>query len=302
MLRPLSVAAAFAVAACVFAPAPAQNAKEPDTVRIGMTQSIFVDIPPVLVQMFAPSFGELTRECSGLTGQMVVGGDAFELSQRLRAKEVDFAVYQGVEFAWASQKHGDLVPLMVAINRHRFIKAYLVVRKDSTATGFADIKGKDIAFPLKSKEHCRLFLERNCTDCGHCEPKAFFGHVTRPGSTETALDKVCSGDLAAAIVENAALENYQTIKPGCAAKLRVAKTSETFPVAAIVYRKGAINPEVLTKFKEGMLNANKNDRSRELMNVFQVTAFEPVPGDYAQTCADILRAYPPPEPTKVSQR
>ena len=302
MVRPLSVALAFAFATCVLAPAPAQSSKDPDTVRIGMTQSIFVDIPPILVQMFAPSFGELTRECSGLGGQMVVGGDAFELSKKLRAHEVDFAVYQGVEFAWALQRHDDLVPLMVAINRHRFIKAYLVVRKDSDVTGFADIKGKDIAFPLKSKEHCRLFLERNCNDCGQCEPKAFFGHMTRPGSTETALDNVCAGRLAAAIVENSALENYQSLKPGCAAKLRVAKTSETFPVAAIVYRKGAVSPAVLAKFKEGMVNANKNDRSRELMNVFQVTAFEPVPADYFQTCADIVRAYPPPEPTKVSQR
>jgi len=88
-----------AVPFAVLAPAPGQSSKDPDTVRIGMTQSIFVDIPPILVQMFAPSFGELTRECSGLGGQMVVGGDAFELSKKLRAHEVDFAVYQGVEFA-----------------------------------------------------------------------------------------------------------------------------------------------------------------------------------------------------------
>src|ERR1041384_4524016 len=104
---------------------------------------------------------------------------------------------------------------MVAVNRHRYLKAHLVVRKDSAAAGFADIKGKDLALPRKSKEHVRLFLERNCFDCGQCDPKAYFGELTRPMSTETALDDVCGGRVHATVVEAVAFENYQTIKPGC---------------------------------------------------------------------------------------
>jgi ABC-type phosphate/phosphonate transport system substrate-binding protein len=301
MLSRLSLVALATIAAVTVSTLPAQEKeKHPDPVRIGFAQSIFVDVPPILVQLFAPSFNELTKECTGLNARMVVGGDPFEMSRKLRAHELDFAVYQGVEFAWASQKYPDLTPLMVALNRHRYLKAHLVVRKDNTATCFADIKGRDLALPKKSKEHVRLFLERNCFDCGQCDPKAFFSDVVRPMSTETALDQVCAGQVHATVVEAVAFENYQTIKPGCCAKLKVLKTSETFPVGVIAYRKGQVSEATLNRFRDGMVSANKNERTREMMNLYQITSFEPVPDDYAQTCADIVKAYPPPEPAKVS--
>ena len=303
MLRTLSLVLLAALGAVSVSPLPAQNQETyPDPVRIGFSQSIFVDVPPILVQLFAPSFNELTKECTGLNARMIVGGDPFEMSRKLRAQDLDFAVYQGIEFAWASQRYPEVTPLMVAVNRHRYLKAHLVVRKDNPAAGFADIKGKDLALPRKSKEHVRLFLERNCADCGQCVPKAYFGELTRPMSTETALDDVCAGRVHATVVEAVAFENYQTIKPGCSAKLKVLKTSETFPVGVIAYRKGQVSEATLTRFKDGMVSANKNDRTREMMNLYQITAFEPVPADYAQTCADIVKAYPPPEPAKVSRQ
>ena len=288
-------------AAGMVAPLPAQEKSE-EPIRIGMSQSIFVDVPLILVKLFAPSFNDLTFECTGLEAKMSVGGDPFELTRKVRAHEVEFGVYQGVEFAWAAQKHDDLVPLMIALNRHKFLKAHLVVRKDNDAASFTDIRGKDLALPKRSKEHCRLFLERNCADCGQCEPKTFFSELKRPNSTETALDDICAGRVNAAVIEAVALENYENIKPGCFARLKVIKTSETFPVGVIAYHKGAVSEPILKKFRDGMISANKNERTREMMNVYQITAFEAVPADYTQTLADIVKAYPPPEPAaKVSQ-
>ena len=300
MLRALSAVLLLSCLLLFAVPLPAQD-KDPDPIKIGMNESLFVDVSPFLVKLFAPSFNELCRDCTGFPTQMVQCGNPFQTTKQVRDGQLHFGVYQGVEFAWASQKYDDLVPLMVAINRHPNIKAHLVVKKDSAVTGFADLKGKDIAYPLKSKEHCRLFLERNCSDCGQCEPKTFFSQVTRPGGTERALDDVCSGTVQAAIVETVALESYESIKPGCFARLRVVKASERFPVGVIAYRKGNLSEATLAKFRTGMINANKNERTREMMNMYQITAFEPVPSDYAQTCADIARAYPPPESLKVSQ-
>jgi ABC-type phosphate/phosphonate transport system substrate-binding protein len=284
-------------------PAPAAQEKDEEPIRIGMSQSIFVDVPLILVKLFAPSFNDLTYECTGLEAKMMVGGDPFELTRKVRGGEMEFGVYQGVEFAWVSQKHDDLVPLMIALNRHKYLKSHLVVRKDSEASGFGDLRGKDLALPKRSKEHCRLFLERSCADSGQCEPKTFFSELKRPNSTETALDEVCAGRVAATVVESVALESYENIKPGCFARLKVIKTSETFPVGVIAYKKGTVSDPVLKKFKDGMISANKNERTREMMNVYQITAFEPVPADYHQLLADIVRAYPAPEAgAKVSQK
>jgi ABC-type phosphate/phosphonate transport system substrate-binding protein len=299
MLRALSAVLVLPCAFVLAAPLPAQD-KQPDAIKIGMNESLFVDVSPFLVKLFAPSFNELCKECTGFTTQMVQSGNPFQTTKQVRDGTLHFGVYQGVEFAWASQKHDDLVPLMVAINRHPNIKAHLVVQKDNPATSFADLKGKDVAYPLKSKEHCRLFLERNCADCG-ADPKSFFSQVTRPGGTERALDDVCTGAVQAAIVETVALESYESIKPGCFARLKIVKASERFPVGVIAYRKGQLSEATLAKFRAGMINANKNERTREMMHMYQITAFEPVPSDYAQTCADIAKAYPPPESWKVSQ-
>lgn len=301
MLRPLSVLLLLALSFALISQAPAQT-KTGEPVRIGMNQSLFVDVSPILVKLFAPSFNELCKQCTGIETQMVQSGDPFETTKLVKAGKLQFGVYQGVEFAWASQRHPDLVPLMVAINQHPNIRGHLVVRKDNNALGFADVRGKEVAYPFKSKEHCRLFLERHCADCGQCEPKTFFSDVVRTNSTEAALDAVCTGKVTAAVVETVALDNYQAIKPGCFARLRVVKASERFPVGVIAYQKGQVDQAVLNKFRDGMVAANKNERTREMMNIYQITAFEPVPADYAQTCADIVKSYPPPEGTKVSQR
>lgn len=264
-------------------------------IQIGMTKSIFVDVPPVLIQIVTPTFNALTRECTGLNGHMVVGGDAFELCKRLEANELQFACFQGIEYAWVHERHPDIVPMMVAIYRHHHLRANLVVRKDSDVAGFQELRGKDLALPRKSKEHCRLFLERNCNDCGQCESKDFFNKVTRPMSMEGALDDVCAGRVQACIVDAVALENYTSIKPGCAARLRVAKQSETFPPAVICYRKGALPEETLAKFRSGMMNANKSEKTREMMNMYMISSFEPLPSDYFFTVSEILKTYPTPQ-------
>jgi hypothetical protein len=43
-----------------------------------------------------------------------------------------------------------------------------------------------------------------------------------------------------------------------------------------------------------MENANKNATGRNLMGIMQMTGFEPVPNDYNQQLAEVLKLYPPP--------
>jgi ABC-type phosphate/phosphonate transport system substrate-binding protein len=268
-------------------------------IHIGMSKSIFVDVPQILVQLAAPTFNQLTKESTGLNGQMVVGGDPFELCRRLHDNQVQLAVFQGIEYAWVHQHHPEMVPMMVAVYRQPHLKANLVVRKDNEATNFNDLRGKGLALPKKSKEHCRLFLERGC-DEGGCPPQKFFGQVTRPSSMEGALDDVCAGNVEACVIDAQALENYQSIKPGCAARLKIIKQSEIFPAAVICYRKGILSDDTLNRFRTGMIGAHKSEKSRELMSMYMITAFEPLPPDYFQTVTDILKSYPAPAITKVS--
>jgi ABC-type phosphate/phosphonate transport system substrate-binding protein len=284
-------------------PVPAEELKTPEPVRIGMVSTLFNDIPPALIEFVGFPFKTLMKEFTGLEGQLKVGGDAYEVGKKLIDNKLDLAVFHGFEFGWAAQKFPSLRPLTIAVSKHRQVRAFLVVRADSDVKSFGDLKGKDVGFPRKSKEHSRLFMERSCNDCAQCNARGFFNQVLAAANVDDALDDVLRGKLQGVVTDTMSLEEYEQIKPGCFARLRVIKQSEPFPPAVVVYRDGALDAATLQKFRDGMISANQSPRGRDIMSIFKMTAFEPVPDNYAQMIADIVRHYPAPEPVeKVSQK
>ncbi len=278
-----------------FASFPEASERSPAApVKIGMVQSIFTDVPPVLINFLGPQFNSLVKEFTGLPGHMTVGKDAYDVGQQLTDGSVQFGVFHGIEFGWARQKYPDLKPLMVAIYKHRNVHAHLVVRNDSEHKNVGDLKGKDIGLPLFTKEHCRIYLKRQTLEAAQCDPKAFFAKVLKPLNAESALDEVVGGELAAALVDTTSLECYQDVKPGCFRRLKVLKVSENFPVAVIAYKEGMVPAAVITRFREGMMNANKSERGRDMMNTFKISGFEPIPAGYLDQVANIVKLYPAP--------
>jgi ABC-type phosphate/phosphonate transport system substrate-binding protein len=275
------------------APAAQGEAGSGDTVRIGLVQTLFRDVPMPLVQMLMGPFRSLMRDQTGLEGELVTVKDALTLGRQLREDKMQLGVFHGLEFGWAREKYPDLRPLCIAINRHRELHAFFMVREDSTVKQLTDLKGKVVALPFRSREHCRLFLQKQCAGEGQ-EPDHFFAKVVVSPHVEAALDDVLRGKVQAAVVDGVALDCYHNVKPGCHARLKMCLQSEVFPPAVVAYRQGALDQETLNRFKNGMITANQNERGRELMTMWQLTAFEAIPADFDQTLANILKAYPGP--------
>src|SRR5262249_48785395 len=157
---------------------------------------------------------------TGLAGQLVVACGPFAAAGELFDRKLDLAVFHSFEFAWVQQKHPELRPFMVAVNSQRSVCAYVLVRKeDSTLASFADLKGKDFSVPKRTREHCRLFLERTCQADSPCTVKDYFNRVVASENVETALDDLCLGKVQAALVDTIGLEFYKDLKPGCFARL-----------------------------------------------------------------------------------
>lgn len=292
-MSPLKTAVSCGLLVCLaLGLAPAQEAKKPVAapMSIGMAKGFFNDISPALVAFVKPSFAGLMKECTGLDGQLVVGGDYLQLTKDLKEKKLQLAVYHGFEFAWAREVDPELQPLMIAINHFQHVHAHLMVKAEGDINSFADLKGKEVSFHYCSKEHCRLFLEKNAAG----GTKSFFQKVSRPGNSFKALDEVLTGAVPAAIVDKNSLATYAENNPSRRAKLKIAVNSEKFPAAVIVYRKGCLDEPTLKKFRDGMLAANQNERCREIMHMYSVTAFEPLPADYEQNLVDIMKSYPAP--------
>jgi ABC-type phosphate/phosphonate transport system substrate-binding protein len=273
--------------------APAQDKVAVETVKIGMVSTLFRDVSPAMVQIMMPPFQTLMRAQTGLEGEFVTVANAQGLGGQLSEGQVQLGVFHGFEFAWAQQKYPDLRPLVIAVNRLRTLHAYLVVRSDAKVAGLADLRGKTLALPRKTREHCVVFLERECRQM-KCESKEFFGKIVNHSSIEDALDDVLRDNVQAALVEGVSLDSYNQVKPGCFARLKVLKQSEGFPASVVAYRQGAIDDVTLAKFREGMITANQNARGKELMAMWKLTAFENVPADFQQSLDAILKAYPAP--------
>ena len=175
-----------------------------------------------------------------------------------------------------------------------------MVRNDSEATGVADLKGKAVSVPRRTREHCILFLERELKLQG-AEAKDYFGSVVNHASIEDALDDILRGKVQAALVDGVSLDTYEQVKSGCFARLKVLTKSEAFPAAVVAYKQGTLDKATLGKFRNGMINANQTSRGRDLMGMWKLTAFESIPEDFPQTLAAILKAYPAPAPAARSK-
>jgi ABC-type phosphate/phosphonate transport system substrate-binding protein len=270
---------------------PACRGSEP--IRIGMAESLVRDIPKAVVEAGIPSFRFLMQQATGLRSTVVPPLSAEELTAKLDKDELKLAVLQGVEFAWALEKHPQIRPLAIVVNRQRDREAVLVVRKDSGVQKFRDLKGRSVGLPLRSRLHCHLFLERLCRECG-LAPQSFFSRITGPESIEDALDDVVDGVVPAVMVDRVGIAAYARRKPGRFDKLKILCTSERFPDTVVAYRAGAFDEPTLQHFRDELIKADKKLIGRHILTLWMVTAFEPIPADYDDLLRATRRTYPVP--------
>jgi ABC-type phosphate/phosphonate transport system substrate-binding protein len=296
MLGMLVVMAGLAATVSPRSPAE-ETVREGDTVRIGMVNSLFKDVPETTMMAMMQPFGAVMRTQTGVSGQLVPGGDYDKLGRQIAESKIHLGVLHGVEYAWVRQKHPELRALVVAVNHYRQLRAHLIVSGTDSATRLEDLQDKVLSLPAKTREHCLLFLDRRCKQSKK-SPSTFFAKVATPPNVAEALDDVIDGLAQVTVADAVALNWFKEQKPGRYARLRILESSEAFPAGAIIFRPGTIDERTLDKFRSGMMNANRTILGRELLTLWHLSAFESVPDDYDQTLADIAKVYPPPNAGK----
>jgi ABC-type phosphate/phosphonate transport system substrate-binding protein len=276
------------------APASDETPK-PAILRVGVIKSMFRDTPAPLVQLVMRPFKTMLETETGMTGEIVMGGDHDHLGTQLKNDKVQLGVFQGIEFAWARQKNPQLQPLIICVNKEPFVKAAVVVRADSKFNTVADLNDQDIALPRMSREHCYLFLQRRCSK-PDTTPDKTFNKITTPSNAEDALDDVVDNLVQAALIDLNAFDAYKASKPGRAGKLKILLQSEPFPCGIVAYNPGILDPTMLGRIKSGLLNAGKTQQGKNFLEMCRITGFEPVPDSYDQLFRDIAKAYPPTSP------
>jgi len=277
--------------------APAEDIVRTSPVRIGVVGSAFRDTPEPMLNLVMRPLKSLLESQTGLTGNMVAGGDACRLAGQLAEDKVQLAIFHGFEFAWARQKYPELKPLLLAVNPPSCALACVVIRRDWHISSPVDLKGKRLVLATRTREHCRLYLERRCCPCG-IETKEFFSEIATTPDQEEALDGVLHGRADVTVVDGTALENYAERKPGCFAKLKTFMESEPFPWAVIACDPAHLDEATQKRFCEGMIKATETRKGKQLLTICRIAGFKPVPKDYCQDLRHIIKAYPPPPTEK----
>jgi ABC-type phosphate/phosphonate transport system substrate-binding protein len=263
----------------------------PTNIRVGIVRSLFRDIPEPLIKVSMIPFRALMHEQTGLDCDLIPPTDAYDLADHLAKHEVQIAVFQGFEFAWVLEKHPELKPLVIAVNKHRHRKAHLIVRDDYQGASVANLKGKELAIPTRSRDHCRLFVERACQESGQSTSQ-FFSKINGKLNVEDALDLLADDGLQAVVVDDVALECYQRRKPGRFGQLKDLCQSEWFPDTIVAYSPGVFSTAMVDRVRHGLMTSDKSAVGRQLLTLWLMTQFEQIPHDFDKMLSDISKAYP----------
>jgi ABC-type phosphate/phosphonate transport system substrate-binding protein len=284
--------AAFVLALAV---SPAAKSADPaPAIRLGLVQTMFRDVPPSFVQSIQGPFRDVFKRQTGMVGEIELLPDWEALSNRIKDGTLSAGVLHGFEFAWAKKANPDLEPIVVSKPHEAKLTACIVVNAaggQRNITNPGDLTGPCVVVSKGLKAHVHLYYENL--------RKGYPATTLQPagpakGTTEDAITAVLTGDAEAALVDYAAIKNYQALRPGAGKNIKILCESESFPVSVLAVKKGVVAPGTLTQIRDGLTQAHKSAEGKMLMMLWNLKGFAEVPKDYDDQLDKIAKAYPPP--------
>lgn len=272
------------------------QAAQEKSVQIGLSDSFLTDRPQSFIDIAAKDFKEVMKKATGLDGDVTTRFEAIDVAKKLQAKEFDFGIFHGIEFAWLQKKYPDFQPLLIATKKDYQQRAYVIVHKNSPIKSIADLQGKKVDMPMNTKEHSRVFLRKLTMDAAKKAPAEFFKSVEKSSSPNNAMDQVAREKVEATVVDTHSLDFYKEVRgPVFEKNLRALQQSEAFPQDVIVYKPGNVDQKIVDQFRNGILKAHTIPEGADMMKEWNIERFEAIPKDYQQRLADIAKAYPMPD-------
>ncbi|MFO0809637.1 MAG: PhnD/SsuA/transferrin family substrate-binding protein [Gemmataceae bacterium] len=262
-------------------------------VRIGMLSSMVRDVNPTLMSSLSKPFNAIVSKQTGLTNELVILPTPDDLRLNMETSKIQFGVFHSFEFAWMNAQQPALQPLMLAAPQRKPIRSFLAVHHTNAAKGLSELKGKGIAIPVGTREYGRLYVDRQCRACGSSSG-TFFSSISTPPDQEHALhDVVDNKHVQVALVDVSGLDSFASRHPVRNKRIRIMATSEPFPPTVVAYHKGTVDDATIRRFRDGMSTAHTSPFGKQLMGMWNISAFEPVPTDFSASLVALAKAYPP---------
>ncbi len=162
----------------------------------------------------------------------------------------------------------------------------LVVRRDSPAASFLDLRGRSWAY----NDPCSLSgyynLLKKLADMGKDE--GFFGRTCCSGSHLNSMEMVVGGEVDAAIIDSNVLRIRLRSDPELRERLRVIETWGPFPIQPVVIRSG-LHPELKNRLRAALLAIGEGAHPPPVLADFGLERFVPVTNEHYASEEDALR-------------
>lgn len=162
----------------------------------------------------------------------------------------------------------------------------LVVRRDSPAGSFLDLRGRSWAY----NDPCSLSgyynLLKKLADMGKDE--GFFGRTCCSGSHLNSLEMVVGGEVDAAIIDSNVLRSRLQAAPELRERLRVIETWGPFPIQPAVLRSG-LHPELKNRLRAALLTIGEGGHAPPSLAGFGLERFAPITYEQYVSEGDALR-------------
>ncbi|MGE3805787.1 MAG: phosphate/phosphite/phosphonate ABC transporter substrate-binding protein [Gemmataceae bacterium] len=270
-------------------------------VRISISRALFRDMPEPIVLASIEPLGKILSQATGMRGTMTVADDGAELAEKLADQEIDVAIFDGVEFAWARQGDQRLCPLMITVNLEKSVRAFIITRSGDGHKDLGDLEDGRFFLAKNTRQHCLLFLEQECQRRGQ-SAEDFLVELCQKETAEEALDDLVDGKGDAVLIDNASFACYQQRKPARAKKLSILVQSIEFPSAVLACHKGGLEQGTVTKVQRSLGELDDSALGRQLLTLWKLQAFEKVPREFDQLLERVARDYPAPETYKKKAR
>lgn len=236
---------------------------------------------------------QFIKDETGFANEIVDEKGWRPLVEQMVAGKLQLGVFQGYEFAWAKQCYPALKPLALAVNSYTYPVVYVVTRKNDAAANFPGVQGQSLALLAHGQGALpQLFVDRQCQALGKTA-KDFFSRLVVKTDVEDILDDVVNGTEQVAAVERSGLEAYKRRKPGRFNQLKeIAKSVPVLPPLIACYD-NQLDQATLTRFRNGLVSANRKEKGQVLMTMFRLTAFETPPADFDRVRDETLKVFPP---------
>jgi ABC-type phosphate/phosphonate transport system substrate-binding protein len=288
------------VSALAIAGAPGQGQKSQiDPLRIGASPTLDAKNSNAKEdQANLATLQAFIRDETGLNNEIVKAKDWQDLAEKMSKKTFHLGVFQGYEFAWATEKYPGLKPLALAVNVYRYPIAYVVAHHTNPATDFAGLKGQSFVLPNTGQPYLDLFVEHEVRANGKTLT-TFFSKVVYRDNIQDVIDDVVDGVVPAGAANRAALDEYKQRQPGRFKNLKEVIHSPPLPPIIIASCDNVLDESTLKVLRDGLLNANRKEKGQTMLTLFKLTGFDTIPPDFEQVLDRTRRTYSPSEAPKI---